>query len=204
MSAAASDGGGRGIGLERERIVTEALGLLDEAGYAQLTLRRLAARLNVQAAALYWHFRNKQDLIDAMATRMIEREMPKFDMLKGSWRDLLRGLARANREALMRHRDGSQIFAHANMGRTPVTHGLQALRANLIEQGFSQELALVSTFTMLRFTLGCVFEEQADPHDDDPHMAAIRAKFFDPQKQFEQGLDFILDGIAAHLKTTKQ
>ena len=55
--------------LDREHVVRVALRLLDEAGLDGLTLRRLAAELDVKAPALYWHFANKQDLLDHMAPR---------------------------------------------------------------------------------------------------------------------------------------
>jgi len=50
--------------LERDLVVNTALKLLDEVGLDGLTLRKLAAELGVQAPALYWHFKNKQALLD--------------------------------------------------------------------------------------------------------------------------------------------
>ena len=52
------------VGLSRDTVVRAALELLDEVGLADLTLRGVAERLGVQAPALYWHVRNRQDLID--------------------------------------------------------------------------------------------------------------------------------------------
>src|SRR5215510_10070741 len=59
------------MGLDRETVVREALEQLDEVGLEGLTLRRIAKTLGVQAPALYWHFRNKQELLDEMATVML-------------------------------------------------------------------------------------------------------------------------------------
>jgi len=53
--------------MDRETIVAAALALLDEVGLDGLTTRRLAAELDVKSPALYWHFRNKQELVDEMA-----------------------------------------------------------------------------------------------------------------------------------------
>lgn len=64
-----------GRGISREQAVRTALDLLDDVGLDGLTLRALAARLDVQAPALYWHFTGKQDLLDEMATQL--------------WRDVL-------------------------------------------------------------------------------------------------------------------
>src|SRR5262245_45598643 len=44
-------------------VVAAALDLLDENGVYGVTLRDVAARLNVQAPALYWHFAGKSDIV---------------------------------------------------------------------------------------------------------------------------------------------
>jgi TetR/AcrR family tetracycline transcriptional repressor len=54
--------GGRGAGLSRERIVEQAIVLMDAEGPGALTLRRLAGELGVEAPALYWHVAGKDDL----------------------------------------------------------------------------------------------------------------------------------------------
>src|SRR4051812_18787229 len=98
--------GGRERNLERTQVVAEALMLLDEVGYNGLTLRKLADRLHVKAAALYWHFENKQDLIDSMASTIILRSFEQSQAPSQNWRDVLGWVARTNYQALMSHRDG--------------------------------------------------------------------------------------------------
>ena len=55
------------VGVKQELIVRAALTLLDEVGLEGLTMRRLATALKIQAPSLYWHFPNKQALLDGMA-----------------------------------------------------------------------------------------------------------------------------------------
>ena len=50
------------MALDRQRIITEAIGVLDENGLDGVTVRKLAQRLGVQAPTLYWHIRNKAEL----------------------------------------------------------------------------------------------------------------------------------------------
>ena len=57
--------------LERPMVVRKALELLNETGLDGLTTRRLADALGVQGPALYWHFKNKQELIDEMARALL-------------------------------------------------------------------------------------------------------------------------------------
>ena len=53
--------------LSSNRIVSEALALLAEEGLEKVTLRKLAARLDVQAMSLYWHIENKDELYRRMS-----------------------------------------------------------------------------------------------------------------------------------------
>ena len=57
--------------LTRERIVAEALALVNEAGLAGLTTRKLGARLGVEAMSIYHHFPSKQHLLDALVDHAI-------------------------------------------------------------------------------------------------------------------------------------
>jgi AcrR family transcriptional regulator len=49
--------------LSRAAVVDRALWLADAEGVEALTIRRLAQELGVTPMALYWHFRNKEELI---------------------------------------------------------------------------------------------------------------------------------------------
>ena len=53
--------------MNRETVVGEALDLLDEVGLDAVSTRRLAKRLGVEQPSLYYHFRNKKELLGAMA-----------------------------------------------------------------------------------------------------------------------------------------
>ena len=55
--------------LDRQLILHHAFDVLNKGGLEGLTLRKLAAQLDVQAPAIYWHFKNKQELLDEMGTQ---------------------------------------------------------------------------------------------------------------------------------------
>jgi TetR/AcrR family transcriptional regulator, tetracycline repressor protein len=50
--------------------VDGALALTDAEGLEGLTIRRLATHLGVTPMALYWHFKNKEQLLDGIADRL--------------------------------------------------------------------------------------------------------------------------------------
>ena len=57
--------------LSRSRLVAEALGLVQEEGLEALSMRRLADRLNVKAASLYWHVRDRRELVELLADSIL-------------------------------------------------------------------------------------------------------------------------------------
>src|ERR1700759_5869376 len=75
-------------------------------------MRRLAPGLNVPAGALYWHFANKQELLGAVADRILESvgDMP------GDWRDRVTGISGRLRDALLSHTDGAEMVSASFAG----------------------------------------------------------------------------------------
>ena len=107
-SSAAASAGTR-AGLEPERLVDAALELLQESGLDALSTRRLAERLGVKSPALYWHVRNKDELLglvaDAICARMV---LPSPHL---SFRKRLEMIASEYRRVLIAQRDAPRLFA---------------------------------------------------------------------------------------------
>ncbi len=57
--------------LHKRDVVEAATALLDDYGIADLSMRRLARELEVSPGALYWHFASKQQLLGAVADRIL-------------------------------------------------------------------------------------------------------------------------------------
>ena len=60
-------------GLNREVVIQSALGMLEEVGVDGLSMRALADRLGVKAASLYWHLRDKDQLLELVAEAALDR-----------------------------------------------------------------------------------------------------------------------------------
>src|SRR5512135_623562 len=56
--------------LSKQAVVQRALALADAEGLDALTIRRLATELGVTPMALYWHFRNKEELLAGLADQV--------------------------------------------------------------------------------------------------------------------------------------
>src|SRR5512140_3179343 len=80
--------------LSQERIVTAALQLIDAAGLEAFTTRALGKKLGCEAMAIYNHFASKDQLLAAVADRLMSKtELPA----EGTWRERARGLANSYR-----------------------------------------------------------------------------------------------------------
>ncbi|MEV6259254.1 TetR/AcrR family transcriptional regulator [Streptomyces sp. NPDC051784] len=88
-------------GLDRERITTASVRLLDSDGLAKFSMRRLAAELDVTAMSLYWYVETKDDLLE-LALDTVFGEIPAAPE-DPDWRVRLRALATSYRRMLVRH-----------------------------------------------------------------------------------------------------
>jgi AcrR family transcriptional regulator len=100
--------------LTREAIVDAALRVLDAGGVDGLSMRRVGEELGAGAASIYWHVRNKDELIQLVFERVItEIELPAPDPSR--WQEQLGLLVVQMRAVLNRHRDVARI----SLGRVP-------------------------------------------------------------------------------------
>jgi len=200
--------------LDSETILEAALALLDEVGMDKLSTRLLAERLGVQQPALYWHFKNKRALLDAMSGAILRRAHERRLPLEGeSWEDFLRENARSFRRALLARRDGARLHA----GTEPDPGDLEMVEAQLaavVSRGMAATDAMALMIALGRYTVGCVLEEQAAPDDaparqqtldaaaaSRPLLAEAFASYrkAGPDAMFDIGVDLMIEGAKARL-----
>jgi TetR/AcrR family tetracycline transcriptional repressor len=150
-------------GLTKAAIVQAALDLLDEAGMDGLTVRALAARLGVQAPALYWHVRSKQALLDEMATQIWRQIGDVMAALPADlpWREVMGTYAAAVRAELLGHRDGAKAFSGSTLTDPDVVRRQEVTFSCLVRQGFTLPDATRGLVLLHDFTIGFCVEEQA-------------------------------------------
>lgn len=146
--------------IKREDVIEEALELLKEGGLEAITTRRLAQRLGVESASLYWHVKDKSTLLGEMASTIIARyhtiETPHDTE---QWEKWFIDHAYSFRKALLAYPDGAMLHA----GSIPTYNELAQLAPKveyLVRAGFSEKEAKMAMLTMGQFTLGSVMEEQ--------------------------------------------
>ncbi|MFC6062603.1 TetR/AcrR family transcriptional regulator C-terminal domain-containing protein [Streptomyces ochraceiscleroticus] len=159
--------------LDRTLVVDTALRLLNEVGLDGLTLRRIAKELNVQAPALYWHFKNKQELLDEMATEIFRRMAAEFagGPLGGhdaTWQRMLTVSCHTLRRTLLGYRDGGKVFSGTRMTDDSYAAPMDALLRQLTDAGFTLRDAAHAWWAAYNFTIGLVIEEQSVFPDPGP------------------------------------
>lgn len=139
-----------------------ALDLLNETGLEGLTLRAIAQRLDVKAPALYWHFKDKQALLDEMATEMMRRMNAEFPAVPDpDWRVALTRSMSGLRDHLLRYRDGAKVYSGTHFTDLSYAAPMEAHLRVLDEAGFAPDAAARAWVTAYSYTIGYVIEEQA-------------------------------------------
>ena len=209
--------------LDRQTVVRAALRLLDREGLDGLTVRKLAADLGVEAPALYWHFKNKDELLDEMASMVFTDALGSsgWPSHEASWPEWVAQLGKGLRKTLLRYRDGARLFSGRYLTDSALFENMEASLRKLTDKGFSLQDASRGLSTIYCYAVGFAIEEQAvyprAGRRRKRYELAERAKRVDSKRfplaaaagehtfgnfdeQFEQGLRFIVKGLAARAR----
>ena len=110
------------MAVTRDDVIQTAIQLLQEVGLDGLTLRRLATELGISAPTLYWHVKDKRELLDLMSAEMVRiarEKMPPFPQGL-PWDEKIAEGMRRQYEAIIAWRDGARVVA----GNRPTEAGL--------------------------------------------------------------------------------
>jgi AcrR family transcriptional regulator len=208
--------------VNRDIIVQAALRLLDDTGLEDLTLRKLAQALDIQAPTLYWHFKSKDALIDEMATLVLASgadnlvpEEPSDD-----WRVWVSTFGQGLRKTLLAYRDGGRMIAGTRLTNTLFQETAERIGGHLTQAGFTTRQAVTLLSAVYTFTVSFVIEEQAvfpKPGERSPaYDIEMRKTHLDPEafpllreagevlfdrfdQRFEESIDLMLRGAATLL-----
>lgn len=206
--------------IQREKVIATALNLLDEVGIEGLTMRRLAQEMDIKAASLYWHFANKQALMNGIADALFEgvaHKHPAGRSPSTTWFIAVSMTAHEIRRALLKRRDGARVYAGTYVTTDNTLRVAEALIGPLCEAGASTRLASWGAFSILYYVMGFVMEEQplAGANETSlviashrgpfealaakgyPHVLAAAGDLFSPDfdARFDAGLDLLITGL---------
>jgi len=184
-------------------------------------MRRLGEAVGVEAMSLYNHVANKDDLLDGM----VDLVFAEIDLPTGraGWKTAMRRRAVSARAALLRHPWAVGLLdSRSSPGPATLRHH-DAVLGCLRRAGFSVVAAAHSFSVMDSYIYGFVLQETALPFtaetsadvtramldampiDEYPHLAEVAVEHvlkpgYDYRREFEFGLDLVLDGVKRLLK----
>jgi len=194
--------------LSRELILQVALKSVEEDGLEALSMRRLAQRLDVWPMSIYRYFRDKDELLDALAGSAAEGLAVPAN--RASWRTQMRALLHDARRVL-----GSEQGLASRLPRAMLSPGLLKLsEAGLTilgRAGFGHQESARAWRAILSYTFGFAATAVVGdaermtraaiaglPEDEYPALSATAnelAAALAADEEFDRGLDFLLDGL---------
>jgi AcrR family transcriptional regulator len=209
--------------LSREAIVEAALRVLDREGYDGFSMRGVAEELGTGPASLYWHVRNKDELLNLVVDRVSgELEIP--DPEPARWQEQVKDVARQMRALMLRHPG----LARITLGRIPVGPNIvetnERILAILHGAGLPERTAAYVVDLFSLYIGASAYEESlglASPTGEElppdqvigmikgyfeslpperfPHTLAMVDRLFegDVDERFEFGLEVLVRGLAA-------
>jgi len=211
---------GRKQALSVPVIVAAAIEVLDEAGYAGLTMRRVADRLGTGAASLYAHVSGREELLELVFDALVGQvKLEEPDPAR--WREQVRRLLRDLRDILASHTDA----ALAGLGRVPTAPqtlaAAEVLTAVLRAGGLTDRVVALGFDQLVLYASASAYEaglyRKADPADIERYFAGVHAFYAslppgrypvlaaiapemtgpDGDDRFEFGLNALIAGLEA-------
>jgi AcrR family transcriptional regulator len=203
--------------LTKESVLQAALKLADQGGLEALSMRKLGQALGVEAMALYYHFANKERVLDGIVDLVFgEIEVPNAG---DDWKSAMRRRAISVRDALFRHRWAIGLMeSRTNPGPANLRHH-DAVIGCLRAAGFDMAAAATAYSLLDSYIYGFAMTKMNLPFDDTSDIAEMAESMLEPfpvgeypnlaafitehamqpgydyADEFEVGLDVILDGL---------
>ncbi len=209
--------------LSRERIVRAAIRLADADGLDAVSLRKVAAALDVGPMRLYGYIATKEELLDLM----VDAVYAEIQSTGDDWRQALRSHAEATRQAAHQHEWLADLIGgRPQLGPNTLATGDAVLAAMI---GVDLDTVVPAVAAVKAYVVGAVRREIAERRAerssgmdikqfqvtygpylertfatgrfpalatvvrDGPHLSA--------DETFRIGLDFLLDGIEARISS---
>ena len=199
-------------GLTRESVVDAAAALVAERGVDGLSVRALAERLGVAPMTPYRYVGTKDELLAALADRMLEDlEIPAPD--DGTWQEQLTVIFRSMHRLLLANPELAEVTVRQPVAGAAAYRGAEAVLDALARGGIEGENAIAAFAGLVALTQGFTLQQlhatggrladrltilDALSDADHPRLKALGPAFLlrDSDRQFESALATAIRGIA--------
>ncbi|HEX9357462.1 MAG TPA: TetR/AcrR family transcriptional regulator C-terminal domain-containing protein [Streptosporangiaceae bacterium] len=144
--------------LTRQRVLSAALGYLDENGLAELSMHKLGAQLGVSGMSLYNHVADKDALLDGIV-ELLWDELAAAQPASGDWRQILRELGLSLRLLAHRHPRAVTLLLTRPVLSVPMLRVYQRALQAMADGGLPQPRALEVLRTVVGYTFGYALTE---------------------------------------------
>jgi TetR/AcrR family transcriptional regulator, tetracycline repressor protein len=173
--------------LSKEVVVERGLALADAEGLEALTIRRLATELGVTPMALYWHFRNKEELLTALGDQ-VWRELDTDIDMAAPWHAQMRSLLESLLHVLRSHPCASQVILDGEKQSDAALVAIETALDVLRRGGFDPEQAAEIARSALWTGLMLVMSEGFKPgltdaeRTEEQRLARVRLALLPPDR----------------------
>ncbi len=203
--------------LTRERVVSAALGLVEQDGPRQLTMRRLGEALGVEAMSIYEYVTSKHDLISAIAERLLQ-ELRLDRATAGPWLGRIEAVARAWAALAEAHPRAFPLLYEPRQTSPQDLESAELILAALHDGGFDPAASAVAYRAMTCLIDGALLRQTAGLPDINaawhdtpggldpvtrPHSAAAEryASALRPAEIISAGIRLVLRGLGSSPRT---
>ncbi|MFE5325983.1 TetR/AcrR family transcriptional regulator [Embleya sp. NPDC056575] len=204
----AGRGRGRSAGLDRGRIATAAVALVDRDGLDHFGVRRLADELGVDPMSIYHHVKGKAALLDAICEAVIVEVEPGDDQTPSDWEQVARQTAYSYRRMAYRHPRVFPLLVTRPQSSPVALAVLERLVAAMRRAGLPDQVTADAPVTLFGFLNGYLTAVLSGGPDGPSKMPALDstayptltalAPFqadFGSTTEFDRLLDTVLSGI---------
>lgn len=197
--------------ISRERAASAALSVIDTQGLNKLSLDLVAKRLGVKAPSLYYHFKDKNELLAEVALILLrDIDPPKID--ENDWEKTLIRLCKSARRAILRHPNAAPLLLQFFPRR--ILLGAYDFWISNCPYPPETHMAIIEGTEKLTYA-SALFESAARSYgiepmpeydlEQYPHLTkAIQANPYDDEEMFEEAVTAYLRGFRHYPKTPKK
>lgn len=205
------------MAIKKEKVISVALQIANKDGISSLSMRKIAGKLKIEAMSLYHHFKNKDEILNALVDHVFS--LISWTPDKSDWKKSVRERCVSFRKVLNKNPWAVGLMeSRRNPGLETLKHHDQML--GLFRQsGFSRELTAHAYVLLDSYLYGFAVQEHSLPVSDSTDVAEVADSIFSqisPEMfphfvemtmnyymkpgysfavEFDYGLDLILNGI---------
>lgn len=190
--------------ITRETAVAAAMQVIDRDGLEALSVQSVARVIKVSAPSLYYHFKDKDELLQLVARELLH-QIGKSTSPEASWEERMIGLSVGTLRVILQHANAAPLMLRFFPRRLM----LSAYENSLVDSPYPVEHQMVVVEAIEKLTYGtALFAAAAETYhlpampvfDADRYPLLAKAIKVGPQDQlamFEESLRALLDGFKA-------